>query len=302
MMKNLKQYRIIFYTLFFSNLFLEVAFGQEEDSQKESLFFYKYSPSILLYKGQYEIKIFNNLYTQKAYFNQNSERIDDAGRSTYFTSIIHGLYGISEKVNLGVCTFFRSVRLDEVSSLPFSVLKFEKSTDTRTAISQIGPVVRFSPFQQNINLSVQSTILFPVAKDLEGISNNKPFLDFDKYTWWTQVFYDKIINNRWVIFAETDILLRLDKQFVLLNSIFSTPVKLFAGTYLTDNTGIYLMSEWAPVWGLKPLLAAYYLQSGMGVKYQILKNLELEILYTRFLAGKNQGAGETYNLGLKFIK
>jgi len=183
MMENSEQYRIIFYMLFFSNLFLHKTIAQEEDSQKEGLFFYKYTPSILLEKGQYEIKAFNNLYTQTAYYNQNSEKIDDVRRSTYFTSIIHGLYGISPKVNLGVLAFFRSVRVDKVSSLPFSVLRFENSTDTRTTISQIGPIVRISPFRKNVNLSIQSTILFPLANDMEGVNNNKPFLDFDKYTW-----------------------------------------------------------------------------------------------------------------------
>jgi len=53
--------------------------------------------------------------------------------------------------------------------------------------------------------------------------------------------------------------------------------------------------------GDKDLLAAYYVQAGSGVKIQVLKSLELEAAYTVFPSGKNTGAGQTYNIGLRFL-
>ena len=49
---------------------------------------------------------------------------------------------------------------------------------------------------------------------------------------------------------------------------------------------------------------AYFVQSGLGGKYQLIPGLmELELLYTNFWAGsEGEGAGQTYNLGIRFIQ
>jgi len=40
---------------------------------------------------------------------------------------------------------------------------------------------------------------------------------------------------------------------------------------------------------------------GGGMKYQLTKELNLEVLYTNFIRGNNTGLGETFNLGLRAI-
>ena len=62
----------------------------------------------------------------------------------------------------------------------------------------------------------------------------------------------------------------------------------------------YLSTEWAQQWG-NPVLQGHYFQIGPGVKYLIIPNLEVELLYTNFAIGKSQGAGQTYNLGLRLL-
>jgi len=270
--------------------------------QDSSSIFQVYTPSVLLKEDQVEVKIFNNLYTQTAFFDENSRRIDQNTRATYFTGIGQLLYGFSSKTNAGLVFLFRSVRIDTSISSPLAVFKFEGGSNTRTALSSVGPTIRFAPFKKNGNLSVQSTLLFPVSLDLQGISNGKPFLDFDKYLWWTQLFYDKLLPHYFLLFAEADLLIRVDRKFDLSKSIISTPLKVFIGKFLGEKWGIYSMVEWAPFWGYKPLLPAFIHKLALVGKYQLLKHLELELLYTIFPFGKNQGAGKTCNLGIRYIR
>ena len=44
-----------------------------------------YTPSILLLPGQFEVKQFNNLYTQTAFFNEDGDKVNLNERPTYFT-------------------------------------------------------------------------------------------------------------------------------------------------------------------------------------------------------------------------
>lgn len=262
----------------------------------------KYTPSLLLSKGQTEIKVFNNLYTQTSFYDTDGEKQDLNERSTYFTSITQVLMGVSPRVNVGYMVFLRSVRLDKPESGPFSVLRFENNLKSRSVVNFAGPTIRFAPFVRNEHISFQSTFLMPMVDDQEGLKNGGPFVDFDKQYWWTQVFYDKILPNNFVLFLEADLIVRIDKAEPLKQSFVYNPLKVFFGRFMGSNWGIYAMAEWAPFWGDKDLLAAYYMQTGAGIKYQVLKNLELEAVYTLFPTGKNSGAGETYNFGLRFLR
>ena len=116
-----------------------------------------YTPSTLLKPGQIEIKLFNNLYTQTAYFDEESKKKDLNERSTYFTGIINSLYGITIDINVGLDVYIKSVRFDSESSSPFSVFNFSSDADTRTALTQFGPKIKISPFKSFRNLAFQST-------------------------------------------------------------------------------------------------------------------------------------------------
>ncbi|MBL4656753.1 MAG: hypothetical protein JKX73_02045 [Flavobacteriales bacterium] len=272
-----------------------------QDSEERSNLM-KYTPSLLLAKGQTEIKVFNNLYTQTAFYNSRGEKQDLGERSTFFTSINQVLVGMTPKINVGVMVFLRAVSLANPSSSPFSVLQFKNGPNARTTVNFAGPTVRFAPFSQNKHISFQSTFLMTTAKDQEGVNNDSPFLDFDKHYWWTQVYYDKLLPNNFVLFLEADLVVRIDKSEPLKQSFVYNPLKVFFGRFMGSNWGIYVMTEWAPFWGDKELLAAYYMQTGGGIKYQVLKNLELEAVYTVFPTGKNSGAGKTFNFGLRFLR
>jgi len=81
-------------------------------------------------------------------------------------------------------------------------------------------------------------------------------------------------------------------------SSMNTPAKLFLSWFAGNRWAFYGMGEFNPTWGQGGISSAYY-QNGLGLKYQLTDNLEIEGLYTDFLAGKNQGAGRTFNIGLR---
>ena len=49
-------------------------------------------------------------------------------------------------------------------------------------------------------------------------------------------------------------------------------------------------------------LSQWFQQAGLGFKYQLTKNLEIESSNTNFFASKNDGGGSTLNIGLRWIK
>jgi hypothetical protein len=44
-----------------------------------------------------------------------------------------------------------------------------------------------------------------------------------------------------------------------------------------------------------------YTAIGAGLKYQISRTLNIEIIYTNFIRGNSTGLGETLNLGLRAV-
>jgi hypothetical protein len=256
-----------------------------------------YTPSTLLKPGEYEIKLFNNVYTQTAFYNDAGDRQDQNGRSTFYTGIINFLYGIKSTFNIGFDFYLKSVRYDLASASPFSVFKFSSGADARTDITQIGPKVKISPFSGLRSLAIQSTLLLPVASDLDGSQGNHPYLDVNGIQWWNQLFYDRPFLNDFLFYFEAGFFFRFDSPF----EDFYTPLKAFFNYYPTSRWTLYLPVEFTPYWQ-DGSWNAYYGQGGLGTKYQFTPNLELELLYTNFLVGKNQGAGETFNLGLRIIR
>lgn len=251
-----------------------------------------YTPSTLLRPGEIAIKQFNNLYTQTAFFNAYGKKVDDNRRSTFFTSITNVLYGLSRDVNVGFDLYVKSVRFDAVSSSPLDVFEFASSENARTALTSFAPKVKFSPLARLRSFSVQTLFLIPVGSMLEA----QPFLDFDEVQWWTQLFYDHMLSEQFLLYLESGYYFRFGED-----ASFSTPTKAILNYYPSDRWIFYLATELAPAWdGLS--WGSYFFQAGPGVKYQFAANLELEVLFTQFLMGKDNGAGVTYNLGFRWLR
>jgi len=98
----------------------------QDDTDTEKSVIQEYTPSKLLKKGQWDIKWFNNLYTQtESTFTEGTEP-----RQTFFTSTIDVFTGVSESssFNVGLLLEFRSNVVANRSA--FDVFSFDGESGT----------------------------------------------------------------------------------------------------------------------------------------------------------------------------
>ncbi len=278
--------------------FTVVTFAQEED---EEIFLQSYTPSVLFHKGEFELKIFNNLYTQTSFFDDGANKIETGNRNNYFTGIFSFLYGINSSLNIGLEFWLKAASNKPAESSPFEIFNFEQSNNARTVLSHIGPKIKFLPFSGTKSfldeVSLQTTLFIPVASNLEG-SAGSPFVEFDSFVWLNQFFYDNRLNDDFSLFLEFDTWVRINKEFNGSN-YYDFPLKAFLSYYPSEKLTLYAMHEISTRFYRGG--NSYYFHLGGGLKYQLFDFLELEALATTFYLGKNSGAGNTLNIGFRFI-
>ena len=257
-----------------------------------------YTPSILLSKGQWELKTFQNLYTQTQVFN-GSSKVSTGSRQSWFSSINQFLFGTGEKVNLGMDLWLKHANVDD-KALP------------RTGLTGFGPKIKFTPFGSNSRSSLQSTLLFPIANDQESTTvenQDRPFLEKDRTLWINEWFLDKQLSQELQLFLRVGVWYSIVRNSFRRHNYLETPISFFVSVFPTDKISVYVMTEYAPTHysDAREVFSAfdtYYLQSGVGGKYQIVPGrLEVEGLYTNFwLGSQSNGAGQTFNIGLRLIR
>lgn len=277
---------IIFLVLFFLSLY-----------SKSQSNIQTFTPSVLIDVNQVDVQFFNNIYTQNGYRGNKGELVKLNRKETYYSGFIQFLYGVDKnrRFNLGFDLNIKSVLYDTAFSSPFNVLKFQNNETARSELlTAVGPKIKFLPFK-NTRLSVQSALWFPVQQNME----DNPWLDYQRLTWWTQFFYDKTYYNKYQLFLEVDLLTRIAPDFKITTLETRIPISAFFSYFPSNRTVVYGMTQFVPFISNLP---TFYLQAGAGVKYQLTQSLNLELLYSNFIAGINQGAGQTYNVGLRYIK
>lgn len=249
----------------------------------------RYVVSSTIPKGGWEIKWFNNLYSQT----------ENSNRSTFFTSTLNVLYGLSDRVNLGFTGRLRRVRNKSSDSNAFDLFKSLDPQRDRQELSGIGPMIRWAPITQWSNFSIQSSLLIPLDSDLTGNEFMQPYVDYDHFIWATQFFNDFTLGNKFSLFTEIDFLVEDLGGDTAANRI-STPTTLILSYFPFRNATLYGLGSISPYYE-KP--SDYFYQLGMGAKYQFTPNYEMELLYThfdnKFLSSVN-GTAATYNLGIRY--
>lgn len=278
-------------------------FDPDEPKKKTKKSTQDYTPSVLYTKGQWEYKFFNNLYSQTKGFDANGNKVRYTNRGSYFSSINQVLVGVNSRFNAGIDFWIKSVRIDDTASSPFQLLTFENNTNSRTALSYIGPKLKIQPFKRLSHLSFQTTFLFPTAKDQEGKTNGKPYLSADSYISITQLFYDQAIGKKFQLFFQIAPWIYIKQKAATNKERYnvSSPIDVFLSFFPTKRLTIYFQEEFWPNYS-DTGIGSWFRQEGIGVKFQLIKGkLEAETSYTRFSMGKSAGAGATYNLGIRFI-
>lgn len=255
----------------------------------------RYVVSSAIPKGSVELKVFNNLYTQRT---GSEENLTD--RATFFTTSLTALYGVSNRFNAGISTRYRRVRNDQLPSSPLDVFGSGEAGTSRSGITAFGPQIRYAPFEKLENFSIQSSFVFPIGEDLAG-SATEPYIDWNGATWHTQFFNDISIGSRFSIFTEIDFLLEDigNKADGHINR-FSTPGILIFSYFPNPKTTLYTIGGFSPFWQSE---FDYFVQGGFGAKYQFTPNFELELLYTSFtnkFLRDTGGDAATFNFGIRY--
>ena len=263
----------------------------------------QFTPSILFDKGSWEFKSYQNLYSQQSAFGDSPlEKVNtERGRETFFTSINQFSFGLNDRINFGLDVWVKHVNLEN------------GDFRTRTAISGIGPRIKIAPFRQLPRFSIQSTFLFPLADDLEGRAPDAEqpflFLETDRSLWLSQLFYDVPISSKWQLFFQQAFWYNIVRESFRENNFLQTQTSVFVSYFPTSRWTIFGMTEYFPTHyndsnQSGELSFSYFVQSGAGLKYQLIPNLlELETLYTNFWAGSaGNGAGYTINFGIRVIR
>ena len=263
-----------------------------------------YTAGSLLGKGQIDLTMFNTLYTQT---KSNWQGVNHSGlRETFNTHLVQFTYGISEnkRLNLGFDINFKSSGSSQDTTFKGvkAAFTYKNTATSRVGITSFGVRAKWQPFKKVQNFSVQSTLSAPTITSPEG-NSNLYWADWARITWWNQLFYTKTFK-KFQLFAELDALFRL-KIFSNQTNALDLPMSLFFSYFPTSKITFYVMSQHVPRL-VQPsstdwLIPANYTASGVGFKYQFNTHLNAELLYTNFWRAKNNGLGQTFNLGLKYI-
>jgi hypothetical protein len=259
--------------------------AQEEQPEEKSNII-TYTPSKLLNQGQWDIKWFNNLYTQ----TKDSEQAEKQPRETYFTSTIDIFTGISKTNNFNVGLLFE-IRSNAVNDLAASeVFKFKNNplNSTRTGLTSFAPAVKFNPFKQLNNLTIQSAFHIPLVKN-ESV--NSVYLDQKGYIFQNRFLYDYTFSgDEFQLFAELNTEFNFgDKEDSFANNSLVLAPSIFLSYFPSQKFTVLVLAQHAQRIDLGNDFPQDYSVLGAGAKYQLTKVVNIEALYTKFVRGSNTG-------------
>jgi len=279
--------------------------AQDQEPDSEGSVIQTLTPSKLIGKGQYDIKFFNNLYTQtRSTFSSGRE-----DRQTFFTSTIEAYTGVgsNKRWNVGVILEARSNVVADRNAL--DVFSFDGEFGTaRSGLTSIAPSIKYVPFSGISNFSIQSSFFIPLvdneSEDFAPINGNQGvFLDQNGFIWQNRLFYDYTFDgNKWQIFGElnTEYSFGDDEKSFANDSLNLTP-GVFLSYFPSSKFTVLALAQHSQRIDLGNNFPQDFTAVGGGAKYQLTKQLNIEALYTNFIRGNNTGFGETFNIGLRFV-
>jgi hypothetical protein len=270
-------------------------FSQEDQTETTSNI-QTYTPSKLLSKGQWDIKFFNNLYTQ----NESTFTSGTEARETYFTSTVDVFTGLSDsnRFNVGLLLEFRSNVIGDRDAL--DVFKFDGETNTaRSGFTSFAPAIKFNPIKSVSNFTIQTAFHIPLV---DNESENGVFLDQKGFTFQNRFFYDYNFSSKWQLFTELNTEYHFGKkeESFANNSLSLTP-GLFLSYFPSSKFTVLGLVQHSQRIDTGNDFEQDFTAVGGGAKYQISDVLNIETLYTTFVRGNNTGLGQSFNIGLRAL-
>jgi hypothetical protein len=275
--------------------FYTSVFSQENDSTSKSNL-QSYTPSKLLNKGLWDLKWFNNLYTESSYANSNGKS-NSKLRENYFTSTIEAFTGISDtnRFNIGAILEIRSNTNSGRSAL--SVFSFNDNPNSeRKGITSFAPAIKFQPFKNVGNFSIQTALHIPLVKNE---TENGVYLDQTAWTLQNRFFYDYSFENKdWQLFAELNTEYNFGDDASFANNTFVFAPGVFLSYFPNSKFTVLGLAQHSQRFGD---FTQDFTALGFGAKYQLSSILNIETIYTNFVRGTNNGLGQTFNIGLRVL-
>jgi hypothetical protein len=299
-------------------------FAQETTNENKGSVIQTYTPSKLLKKGQWDIKWFNNIYTEtQDLFGTNGTK-QDIDRRTFFTSSVDVFTGVSEKgnFNLGLLLEFRSNVIGGRNTL--DVFSFDGEIGTaRSGFTSFAPAIKFNPIKSVSNFTIQSAFHIPLIDNEEedglkdqvtGETLRSPvFLDQNGFIFQNRFFYDySFAGGDWQLFSELNAEYNFGKKAVSDNngnriegSFANNSLRLTPGVFLSyfpsSKFTVLALVQHTELIDAGNDFSQNFTAVGGGVKYQLTDVLNIETLYTNFVRGEATGLGETFNIGLRAL-
>lgn len=285
-------------------VFIAIAFtgyAQVKDKEKHSSVIQTYTPSKLLKKGQWDIKWFNNLYTEtKDLFGPNGTE-QDIDRNTFFTSTIDVFTGVSDSgnFNVGLLLEFRSNVVGGRDAL--DVFKFDgESNSARSGFTSFAPAIKFNPIKSVNNFTLLTALFIPLV---DNEVENGVFLDQKGFIFQNRLFYDySFAGGDWQLFSELNAEYNFGKkEESFANNSFRLTPGIFLSYFPSSKFTILGLVQHSQLIDAGNDFSQDFTALGGGLKYQITNELNIEILYTNFIRGNNTGLGQTFNIGLRAL-
>ena len=258
-----------------------------------------FTPASLLAPGETEFVLFQNVYTQTRYFDSAGKRRDVGGRATYSSTEVAWSRGITSRLTFGLDLSVRSVRDDAARQRDPPA-----ETDRRTALAWIAPRLEMAPWRSHPSLSLETSLRIPTARHLDGADGEDvddqpeaPFLDTGDPTVVVRLRTDHGAGRRAYLYAELGDELRVDENGP---DGASTPLLLIGHAVPSDRWTLVAPLGVTPYWG-GAANGDWSSRMGLGAKFRPEAGWEVETLVTIFPAGRNQGAGAAFSLGVRLV-
>nr|WP_294875848.1 hypothetical protein [uncultured Pedobacter sp.] len=278
---------------------------EEYKRLKDSLSNYTFIPavsSVLIKEGEWEFNLFSSLNSANRYRDNEGELLDLSVRQSYLFNTLQVTYGISKKsrvnVGLDINTIMGRIDQDRNSSI-FRV--FDPNVSGRSqyasAISGIGPRVRWRPFSKNYNLTLQSSLIFGLS-----IKDSKTnVLGLNQSYFATQLLYNTPVTKYLSIFSQLGLQYAFKKGDAV--ATFYSPLAVYVSYFIPRKTVPFVLINYVPGFekNNKWSYSRYFCQAGAGIQYQIYKNLLINSYYAANIAGKNYAVFNNYNVNIRFL-
>ena len=267
-----------------------IVFSQEE-IEKTNL--QKFTPSQLIKDKNWDIKIFNSLYTQNK--REDNGQIINEPRTNFYTSTFELFTGIAEKstMNLGFIFNFKSNTINENRLSP---LKFiDNKINSARALTNVAVSLKWKPNKEVKNFTIQSSFYVPIFEDQPRF-----FLDKRSYVVENKFFYDKTFAaGKYQLFTELDLAFNFGgkaedaNQFQNVgeryaNNSLGVPISAYFSYFPSNKYTLLAYLQHFELFDLGSNFAQSYTLAGLGAKAQVFKNINIEIGYSKFFRGSHQ--------------